>query len=143
MFCFNALKSSSLFNQIILINVEKHGFSGLTPALLNIFAFLAENDNMSVSTLAAALGVTRQAMHKSINKLAAMNYVTLETRPANKKEKIVAVTGEGERLIELSLKVIRETEEKMAELMGRDAYREYLVQQQRLTGFLEEIRRGE
>lgn len=138
-FCFNALKSSTLFNRIILDTLEAEGYDDLTPALLGIFAHLAEAEPMSITALAGALGSSRQALHKSVGKLAASGYVILQTRPENRKEKIVVLTGRGEALVALALGVIAETEERMAEFLGADAFGVYLEQQQRLTAFLETL----
>ena len=138
-FCFNSLRSSTLFNQIILDYLENEGFSGLTPALLGIFAFLAEAEPRSISALADALGSSRQATHKSIGKLAVLGYVTLQTRPQNKKEKIVVLTGRGEELVRFSMLVIAHTEEKMAGFLGGEAYETYLQNQGKLVAFLEAL----
>ena len=138
-FCFNALKSSTLFNQIILDALEAQGYGDLTPALLGIFAHLAEAEPMSITALAGALGSSRQALHKSVGKLAASGYVTLQTRPENRKEKIVVLTERGEALVARALGVIAATEERMAEFLGADAFGMYLEQQERLTAFLETV----
>ena len=139
-FCFNALKSSTHFNEIILDTVEKGGFTDLTPSLLGIFAYLAEAEPMSISSLASALGSSRQALHKSVSKLAASGYVTLETRPPNRKEKIVVLTERGEAMVKLALEVIARTEAKMAAFLGEKEFSDYLQKQQRLTEFLENFR---
>ncbi len=138
-FCFNALKSSTLFNQIILKNLIEEGFSDLTPSLLGIFAHLAEAEPMSVSSLANVLGVSRQAMHKSVNILVKSGYIGLEVRPSNRKEKIVILTNRGEKLIEFSLKIIAKTEQKMANSLGKKEYEAFISHQQKLTLFLESI----
>ena len=138
-FCFNALKSSTIFNQIILNNLVEEGFSDLTPSLLGIFAHLAEAEPMSVSSLANLLGISRQAMHKSVNILVKLGYVTLEVRPSNRKEKIVILTDRGEKLVAFSLKIIAKTEQKMSDFLGREAYKSFIENQQKLTTFLEGI----
>lgn len=136
-FCFHALKSSTLFNRIILDAVEKEGFTDLTPALLGIFAHLAEAEPMSISALANALGSSRQALHKSVTKLVALGYVVLEIRPPNRKEKIVVLTGRGEAMVKVALRTISRTEARMAEFLGAQEFEEYLQKQRKLTEFLE------
>lgn len=138
-FCFNALKSSTVFNQIILKNLVEEGFSDLTPSLLGIFAHLAEAEPMSVSSLANLLGISRQAMHKSVNILVKLGYIALEVRPSNRKEKIVILTDRGEKLVAFSLKIIAKTEQKMSDFLGREAYKSFIENQQKLTTFLEGI----
>jgi len=137
-FCFNSLRSSTLFNQIILDSLEREGFDDLTPALLGIFAFLAEAKPMSISALAEGLGNSRQAMHKNIGKLAASGYITLQTRPHNRKEKLVVLTERGELLVGRSLQVIARTEERMADFLGAQAFETYLGNQRKLLEFLKE-----
>lgn len=138
-FCFNALKSSTLFNQIILETLEQEGFSELTPALLSIFAHLAEAEPMSVSSLAGALGISRQAAHKSLTILEKLGYITLQMRPENKKEKIVVLTDRGGELVKRSLEIIAATEQKMADFLGEKAYKSFRENQQKLTLFLASI----
>lgn len=139
-FCFNALKSSTLFNKIILDAVEEAGFTDLTPSLLGIFAHLSETEPMSISALANALGSSRQALHKSVNKLVAAGYVVLETRPQNRKEKIVVLSDQGEAMVRIAFQVIARTEAKMAAFLGPEAFEEYVWTQQKLTSFLENLR---
>lgn len=142
-FCFNALKSSTLFNKIILDAVEQEGFTDLTPSLLGIFAHLAEAEPMSISTLASVSGSSRQALHKSVGRLVSSGYVTLETRPQNRKEKIVVLTGRGEGMVKLALRVIADTESKMAAYLGKKEFEDYLHNQRKLTEFLENNARGD
>lgn len=138
-FCFNALKSSTLFNQIILKSLEKKGFSDLSPSLLSIFAHLAESEPVSVSSLANLLGVSRQAMHKSIKILEGLDYIKLEKRSTNRKEKIVLLTDRGDELVQCALMTIAKTEEKMADFLGTEAFKIFIEDQEKLTTFLESI----
>ena len=138
-FCYNALKSSVFFNRVILKNLEKQGFTDLTPSFLTLFAHLAESEPMSVTSLANLLGVSRQAMHKSVSTLERLGYIWLEMRPENRKEKIVMLTENGKRLVACALEIIALTEKKMAALLGPDAYQTFIENQQKLTRFLEEI----
>lgn len=138
-FCFNALKSSTLFNQIILESLEKEGFSALSPSLLSIFAHLAESEPMSVSSLANTLGVSRQAMHKSVTILEGLDYIKLETRSGNRKEKIIVLTDRGEALVQCALMTIAATEQKMADFLGTETFNLFKENQEKLTTFLEDI----
>lgn len=138
-FCFNSLKSSTLFNEIILKELHILGYTDITPALLGVFAFLAEAEPLSISTLAKSLGQTRQAAHKNVGKLESSGYLTLVNRPQNQKEKIIVLTEKGEALVRHSLRVITKTQEKMAGFIGSDAFEEYLKKQQELTAFLEKM----
>jgi len=142
-FCFSALQSSTIFNRIILRAVERAGFTALTPALLGIFAHLSEREGMSVSGLAAALGSTRQAVHKHVGKLAASGYIELQTRPDNRKEKSVVLTSRGEALVKVALKVIADTEAEMARFLGHDMFEQYMKHQEALLHFLEGLEQAE
>jgi len=138
-FCFNSLKSSTLFNEIILKELHILGYTDITPALLGVFAFLAEAEPLSISTLANSLGQTRQAAHKNVGKLESAGYLELANRPQNQKEKMIVLTEKGEALVRHSLRVIAQTQEKMAGFIGSDAFEEYLKKQQELTAFLEKM----
>jgi DNA-binding MarR family transcriptional regulator len=138
-FCFDALKSSTIFNQIVLKNLQKRGYTELSPALLTIFAHLAESEPMSATSLANVIGVSRQAMHKSVNILERLGHVTLETRPSNRKEKIVVLTGQGEKLVQDAMDTITVTEKQMADFLGSETYTTFLGHQKALTAFLEAL----
>ncbi|WP_345990364.1 MarR family transcriptional regulator [Sulfurimonas sp. HSL1-2] len=142
-FCFSALRSSTIFNRIILAAVDREGFTELTPALLGIFAHLAEAEPMSVSALAGALGSTRQAAHKHVGKLAVSGYIELQTRPDNRKEKVVVLTPRGEALVGVALDVIARTESKMSAYLGTAAFETFMRNQEALLHFLEDLERGE
>jgi DNA-binding MarR family transcriptional regulator len=140
-FCFSALRSSTIFNRLILDAVEREGFAELTPALLGVFAHLAEAEPMNVTALACALGSTRQAVHKHVGKLAASGYVELQQRPGNRKERVVVLTPQGEALVALALRVIAETEAKMAEYLGAPVFATFMRKQEALLQFLEALER--
>jgi DNA-binding MarR family transcriptional regulator len=138
-FCFDALRSSTLFNKIILQNLEKEGFADLTPGLLGIFAFLFESGAQSITTLSREMGTSRQAAHKSITKLSTSGYLCVQSRPDNKKERIVTLSERGTELVEHANRVINATEQKMAETLGPDAYADYRQKQARLVTLLEAL----
>ena len=120
-------------------NLEQQGFTDLTPSLLTLFAHLSQSEPMNVSSLANLLGVSRQAVHKSVSTLERLGYIWLEMRPENRKEKIVMLSENGKRLIACSLEIIASTEKKMADIVGLNAYKTFIENQQKLTQFLEDI----
>lgn len=135
-FCFNSLRSSTLFNQIILKELHRLGYGDMTPALLGIFAFLAEAEPLSVSMLAKSLGHTRQAVHKNVVRLESAGYLQLRTRPQNQKEKVIVLTHKGETLVRHAMDVIARTQKELADFIGTETFADYLQKQQQLADFL-------
>lgn len=73
---------------------RQHDPIAIRPSDERIFLPIAECPR-SVSQLARDLGVSRQAAHASIARLAQRGFVRLEHAPGNRRDKVAAITPEG------------------------------------------------
>lgn len=64
-------------------------------------------------------------------------YVSVQRRPRNRKEKIVAPTARGETLIALAEEAVAETEMAMAAFLGPAVFETFIRDQARLFAFFE------
>lgn len=74
------------------------GHPGLTPAALAVLAQLDGGANHAAS-LARHMGISRQAVHKTLTDLAKRGLVAFNPDPQNRTQKLAYFTGPGERLM--------------------------------------------
>lgn len=135
--CFLSLESGKVFNKIILKRLEKKGFDGLSEALIVLFPYIDQANNISISELSRQLGYSRQAMHKNIKKLVDLDYLTLSFE--NQKEKTIHFTSKSEDLMKKSNEIIKEIETELDELLGKKELEKYKVNQEKIYKYLNSI----
>jgi len=67
----------------------------IRPSDERLFLILAR-EPLTISKLARAAGISRQAAHASIGRLAARNLVLLDHAPGSRRDKVAMVTEQGE-----------------------------------------------
>ncbi|MCW8837195.1 MAG: winged helix DNA-binding protein [Thiovulaceae bacterium] len=132
--CFLSLETSKVFNGLILKNLEENGFDGLSDALIILFPYLDEFDNISAAQLSKKVGYTRQAMHKNIKKLQEYDYVTIKAE--NKKEKTILLTKKSKKLIAQANYFISEIENEISKTIGKNELLLYKKNQQSIYNYL-------
>ncbi len=135
--CFLSLETSKVFNELILKELEKCGFLGLSSSLITIFPYIKEYENISISSLAKKLGYSRQAMHKNLKKLEKLGYLIF-LQEVNKKEKRVLLTSKSEDLINKANKFIQKTQDELSLLVGKEELDKYIKTQNEIFKFLYE-----
>lgn len=135
--CFLSLETSKVFNELILKELEKCGFLGLSSSLITIFPYIKEYENISISSLAKKLGYSRQAMRKNLKKLEELGYLTF-LQEVNKKEKRVLLTPKSEDLINKANKFIQKTQDELSLLVGKEELDKYIKTQNEIFEFLYE-----
>ena len=136
--CFMSLESNKIFNQLILDELTKNGFDGLSLSLVVIFPYIDEYENISISSLAKILGYSRQAMHKNIKKLEELGYITL-SQTDNKKEKIIKFSQRSKELMKVANSFISSVEDRVVGLIGKDELEVYKQNQRAIHNLLTEL----
>tara|TARA_B110000014_G_C20018775_1_gene528486 strand:+ start:296 stop:745 length:450 start_codon:yes stop_codon:yes gene_type:complete len=72
----------------------------------------------SISQLARNLGISRQAVHKTIHKLENMGYLELIAKQNNKKDRIIKITNKGKTVKKQGVEHLIAVEEKLSWSMG-------------------------
>ena len=135
--CFLSLETSKVFNELILKELEKVGFLGLSSSLITIFPYIKEYENISISNLAKKLGYSRQAMHKNLKKLEELEYLSF-SQELNKKEKTVILTKKSESLINKANEFIQKIQDELCDTLGKEELDKYIKIQNVIYEFLEE-----
>jgi len=132
--CFLSLESGKVFNKVILERLQKEGFEGLSEALIVLFPYIDQGQNISISELSRQVGYSRQAMHKNIKKLEELGYITLSLE--NQKEKTINFTSKSEKLMIEANKIIIEIESELSSLLGKEELDSYRINQEKIYNYL-------
>jgi DNA-binding MarR family transcriptional regulator len=74
----------------------------------------------TVSEIARALDVTRQAVHASVQRLMELKVVELQPIPHNGRDKLVVVTERGRHAQQTAIDQINTVEDQMAAVIGKN-----------------------
>ncbi|MFL2699878.1 MAG: MarR family winged helix-turn-helix transcriptional regulator [Gammaproteobacteria bacterium] len=88
-----------------------------TIAEIKVFNALRGQEK-SISELARILGISRQAVHKTIHKLKDKGYLELKTSKDNKKDKKVIITDSGQTIRKEGAEYLIEIEKKVSWNIG-------------------------
>ncbi len=135
--CFLSLESGKVFNKVILNRLQQKGFTGLTEALIILFPYIDQAQNISISELSRQVGYSRQAMHKNIKKLEELGYITLSLE--NQKEKTIHFTLKSEKLMKEANKIINEIESELSLLLGQEHLNNYKKHQGEIYSYLNSL----
>ncbi|RXK03314.1 winged helix-turn-helix transcriptional regulator [Halarcobacter bivalviorum] len=133
--CFLSLETSKVFNQLILNHLSKEGYQGLSVSNLLIFPYLENENNLSISKLAKKLNQSRQATHKSINRLCELSYITL-SQEKNKKEKIINLDKKGKALLEEANFFIESLQNQLEKVVGKKELFDFIQNQNIIFDYL-------
>ena len=135
--CFLSLESGKVFNKVILNRLQQKGFAGLSEALIILFPYIDQGQNISISELSRQVGYSRQAMHKNIKKLEELGYITLSLE--NQKEKTIHFTFKSEKLMKEANKIINEIESELSLLLGQEQLNNYKKHQGEIYSYLNSL----
>jgi len=102
-----------------MINSSKEDIHHLTPAEIKLFNTLRGNKK-SISDLSRVMGISRQAVHKTTHRLKEYGYIELTISPDNKRDRLVSITNEGQKVRKRGAKIIREIERNLSKNIGQD-----------------------
>ena len=88
------------------------GFTELTQSQLNFLGALDCGPN-NASQIASTLGITRQAVHKTVKELETCGWLKSETDPIRKNQRIITFTNEGERMMSDARALFKQLDEKL------------------------------
>lgn len=94
------------------------GWSEITRAQSLVLVHL-DPDGTRSSELARRSGVTRQAVHQTIQELAQLGVLELAPDPTSQRAKLVVLTRRGKRLVVEAREIFRELEDTLEHRIGR------------------------
>jgi DNA-binding MarR family transcriptional regulator len=117
------------------------GFPEVRASHNAVFATL-EAEGSHVSDMAARAGITKQSVAAIVRDLEAAGLVTVSPDPADRRAKLVRYTDRGWQCARGGSAYLREVEEAMSELLGRDGLAELRASLAAVADALEERRRA-
>ncbi len=93
--------------------------ASVRPADAKMF-MLISREPRTLSKLANALNISRQAAHSSVQRLVERGVVTLEFAPDNKRDKIPQITEKGQAARKIAGQNIHTLEAEISALLGED-----------------------
>jgi DNA-binding MarR family transcriptional regulator len=99
-------------------HLEARGWRGMRPAFGYILGAVRE-EPMTVSDIAAFLGVSKQAASKIVTTMVDAGYVSAAAHPTDSRAKLVAITPRGHALLTDAEEIYRDLEGEWAALVGR------------------------
>lgn len=111
--------------------LKRKGWPTITRAQSLVFVNIGEGVTRP-SDIASRVGVTRQAIHQTINELVEMGFLKLEPDPRDRRAKVVVYTDTGARIGRDAVEALRQVERSLSSRIGEarvNALREALTQE--------------
>ena len=99
--------------------LRENGWSDITRAQSLVFVNVGEGVTRP-SEIASRVGVTRQAVHQTINELINMDLVDLQPDPHDRRAKVVTYTERGSAIGKDAVAALREIEGQLIGRIGDD-----------------------
>ncbi|MCG8314969.1 MAG: MarR family winged helix-turn-helix transcriptional regulator [Pseudomonadales bacterium] len=100
-------------------HLQSKGWPAITRAQSLIFVNIGEGVTRP-SEIASRVGVTRQAIHQTINELIDEGFVVLEPDPSDRRAKVVRYTKLGEKIGLDAIQGLQRVEKALAEKIGAE-----------------------
>jgi DNA-binding MarR family transcriptional regulator len=94
--------------------LHDRGFAGLTQSQLSFLGALDCGPN-NASQIAKNLGVTRQAVHKTVKELEALGWLKSEADTVRRNQRIIRFTHEGERMMSEARALFKQLDSRLFE----------------------------
>ncbi len=111
--------------------LKQQGWPAITRAQSLVFVNISEGVTRP-SEIAARVGVTRQAIHQTINEMVELGYLVLQPDPCDRRAKVVVYTEQGQLVGGAAVSALNEIENSLSSRIGSDrvsALREALAQE--------------
>lgn len=114
------IKANQWVNQSLINILEIDEYTNLNNSHLLLLAQLNGAETYS-SELAKRVGVSRQAVYRTLRELRSMGIVELHDVPGKGKRKLISFTPRGRKLIKKAVDALHEIEYHLGEQIGEDA----------------------
>ena len=111
--------------------LKRKGWPTITRAQSLVFVNIGEGVTRP-SEIASRVGVTRQAIHQTINELVDMGFLKLEPDPRDRRAKVVVYTESGAKIGKDAVEALQQVEAALSSRIGEErvnALRDALSQQ--------------
>ncbi len=111
--------ASEWIMQSLLTSLAQRGYTYLTEAHISLIGNL-DCGSTHASAVAKRMGVSRQAIYRTVRELQALDVLLLENDPVRGNQKNVVMTGKGIHLVDDARTALLDIEKKLAERIGTD-----------------------
>ena len=113
------LQKFQLIENRLLKELNSSEFAPISKAESMIFASLRGNES-SLSDIAKALGISRQAVHKTVSELVKRDLLILHLSEKNKSAKLVTLSAKGEHCVQFALMSFKRIEKDICNEIGQE-----------------------
>ena len=107
------------FDDALIEWMRAHGSTELTRSSSMIFSYL-DPQGSRPSDLARHIGISRQAVHKTLAEMAEIGLVELVPDPDDHRAKIVMLTSRGREWVDLARRVLSDLEHELEARIGSE-----------------------
>jgi DNA-binding MarR family transcriptional regulator len=116
------LRAFRWFDESLIAALHAAGWPELTRAHSLVFAHL-DPGGTRTAEIARRAGISRQAVHQTVQELQRLGLVRLVPDPTNRSAKLVVPTDRGQASIRVAKATLANLEEELAQRLGRDRVR--------------------
>jgi DNA-binding MarR family transcriptional regulator len=113
------LRAFRWVDESLLSALHAAGWPELTRAHSLVFAHL-DPKGTRTAEIARRAGISRQAVHQTVQELQRLGLVTLVSDPTNRSAKLVVPTDRGRASIRVAKQTLANLEDELAQRLGRD-----------------------
>jgi DNA-binding MarR family transcriptional regulator len=113
------LRAFRWFDESLIAALHAAGWPELTRAHSLVFAHL-DTKGTRTAEIARRAGISRQAVHQTVQELQQLGLVSLVPDPSNRSAKLVVPTDRGRDSIRVAKTTLAELEDELAQRLGRD-----------------------
>ncbi len=113
---------NDFFYQSLIDSLTAKGFEGLKPSFGQVLSLIVP-DGGRIQDISSVIGVSKQAIAVTASELEQLGYIVRETDPADKRQVILRLSPQGERLLAASTTSVRNLEVSIEAALGEVDYR--------------------
>jgi len=116
---FLLLNKLSAVEELSLQEAKAYGYDDTDIISSSKILTFVDNGVVTISSIAKKIGISRQAVHKVVQNLAAKDFLVLEHQN-NKRDKQICMTSKGKELLKCRQEVMGKVEEEIAQKIGKE-----------------------
>ncbi len=113
------IRAYEWFDDALIQRMHAEGCTEMTRSSSMIFSYL-DSDGSRPAELARRIGISRQAVHKTLNDMVAAGLVELAPDPTDQRAKVVVLTEIGQERVSLARRILIELEHELESRIGRE-----------------------
>lgn len=118
---FLLLNKLSIVEELSLKEAKAYGYEDTDIISSSKILAFVDNNIVTVSSIAAKIGISRQAVHKIVKNLAQKGFLTLEHQNS-KRDKSIIMTQKGQELLKCRQEVMAKVEQNISQKIGEENF---------------------